>query len=565
MVNYIAPLVVAVVMGAMHLICLCGVLFLRSAPVFAARVPKVVLGSVAAKCLGFVLGSWLFLDPQCPCGVVPFMFWVDWTGSCWLVLKRVILLFRYEIQAELNRSKAESSIPTLDEKNLFVRYRRILKPSTQTWAMVWITVILGAGHMTVLGVYNEHALEPCIDDLFVENNLLLGSISWTWIVSGPMLVVSVWASYNLKKFPLDNWKMGKENSIQSLLTVVAATACAITLGVIPHFEGILWVLYAGSISVNLLQFWLPVSLHRDTIKQLATLDLKTLSSFDHLLLNEDFLDAFGTFLKKEFSSENLFFWLEVNRLQHQFGALLPADQRPPNFQEVVVLDRAKLSSDAAHACSALGRRCVGENAPCQLNISGFTEETLERDLASLNEMIVKGSASDLAVAVEETFKVFGEAQFEVYELLRKDPYPRFLLTSAATTLNKNETFKRLLASEKLEEEVQKSLGNSKGSKKHTNSADESSEKEESSKKSKKASENEKKKNRPSQLLAHITDTQRNERSQSENIRSSSVDSSVIEMGSEKNEDSDRRPSDVTLESPRFLALPKLGLSLSGSQ
>jgi len=62
---------------------------------------------------------------------------------------------------------------------------------------------------------------------------------------------------------------------------------------------------------------------------------------------------------------------------------------------------------------------------------------------------------ELKGLLEDVVRCMLKAKFEVYEALRKDSYPRFLLSSDCATLNGNENFKRLLAAEKWDDEVQR--------------------------------------------------------------------------------------------------------------
>jgi hypothetical protein len=450
--NILAALLVTVIMGPMHVGCFIGVIILRSVPVFVVRVPRNLLASMVVKLIAFGLMAWLLLDPKgCPCGVVPFMFWVDWTGNCWYMLKTVFLLFRYEIQAALKKSKDESNVVAFDETNFFVRYRQILRSRTQLWLMIGVAIYVFVGNMIVLGIFADQAAQPCTYDKFMENNVLLGCLLFAWITAGPMMVIGTWASLRLKKFPHDNWKMGTENTIMSGFTTVGAIACATVLITIPTFEGILWVLFFGSIGGGLMQLLVPLTLHRRTLNQLAKLDIAQFASLENLLVNDAFIEAFGSFLRKEFSSENLFFWHEVNRLQIDYAALLGAELES-------VADATLMQ--AAQDCEILGSRCVGANAPWQLNVSSFTADAMAKCFKRIHEITTGGSTDGLAITLQETLQGFGLMQHEIYELLRKDPYPRFLLTSEADKLNQNETFKRMLAAEKLEEEVHASLGSS---------------------------------------------------------------------------------------------------------
>lgn len=451
----VAAIVVSSLMGPLHIICTLGVFFLRDAPAFAVRVPRLQVCLMVFKVFAFALMSWLLVDPlNCPCAVVPFAFWLDWIGNCWFSTKTVFLLFRYEIQAALKKSKEESNMIAFDEKNFFVRHRTVLRAKTQAWIMLGVGLYIGLGNMIVLGIFWDTALEPCAHAIFWENSLSLGCVVFAWITSAPMMVMLTISSVRLRKFPNDNWQMGTECTFINVFSTIGASSCAIALITVPTFDGVLWVLFFGGLMSNFFQLAVPFALHRRTLAQLAKLDLKTCTSLDHLLQNTEFLESFGSFLRKEFSSENLFFWLEVKRLQTEYASLFTTDQHEADASE----SHTNLLLQAAANCRVLGSRCIGDSAPWQLNISGFAAQELEKSLRTLQMYAASGSTQGLDIAVAETLQTLTKMQEEVYELLRKDPYPRFLVTADAKKLDQNENFKRMIAAEKLEEEVQTSLG-----------------------------------------------------------------------------------------------------------
>jgi hypothetical protein len=293
--------------------------------------------------------------------------------------------------------------------------------------------------------------------------------------------ISVWSAARLKKFPNDNWKMGAESSVRTAMSIIAGLSCVTVLFLVPTFDGLLFLFFNLSIISQLLNFVMPMQLHHKMVKQLANMDLANLTSLSRLLQDPEFRVIFDAFLRKEFSSENLFFWQEVNTLKTKYKTLFPErmDKETMNSRSSEEsasndLDRDTLMK-AAEDCRVLGRQCVGDQAPCQINVSGFTGQDMAKALEDVNELMGKGDNEhiehDLKLVVEEAIKTLLVAQKEVYELLRKDSYPRFLLSSAAEKLNKNDNFKRLLAAEKLEGEIQKthseSEETSKGSKSST--------------------------------------------------------------------------------------------------
>lgn len=163
---------------------------------------------------------------------------------------------------------------------------------------------------------------------------------------------------------------------------------------------------------------------------------------------------------------------------------MPEAQRPLEYDPMPdgPEELALWLKTAATKLEHLGTQFVGPTAPWQINISGFTAQDLEQALQKLRD-----ESGDLQEALEEALVALVVVQQEVFELLRKDPYPRFLLTPTAVTLNKDGNFKRMLASEKLEDEAHKhtSSAHSKTEEKSNNSSNNSKNSKNSEKKDKK--------------------------------------------------------------------------------
>jgi hypothetical protein len=214
------------------------------------------------------------------------------------------------------------------------------------------------------------------------------------------------------------------------------------------------------------------------------MELQQLTSLARLLKDASFLVAFDKFLRTEFASENLFFWREVEKMEYQYKFLLPPDyahekdshpsqHRPSTVSgssedsaEIALNTRRNKQSkikpaegDAsqflacADDCVSLARQCIGEQAPWQINVSGDTAQAMERAILRVNDVLGTERERELKSLLEEVVRSLLVAKKEVYEALRKDSYPRFLVSSECATLNKNENFKRLLASEKWDDEV----------------------------------------------------------------------------------------------------------------
>ncbi|XP_055966724.1 regulator of G-protein signaling 1 [Sorex fumeus] len=107
-------------------------------------------------------------------------------------------------------------------------------------------------------------------------------------------------------------------------------------------------------------------------------------SLDKLLANQTGQDVFGSFLKSEFSEENIEFWLACE-------------------------DYKKTESDHLH-CKAekIYKAFVHSDATKQINIDFRTRESTAKKIKA------------------PTITCFDEAQKIIYTLMEKDSYPRFL-------------------------------------------------------------------------------------------------------------------------------------------
>lgn len=443
---------------------------MRKRPVFLIRIPELVLGIMFMKAISFGLTSWMFLDTSCPCLLVTFICLTDNAGNYYNVMRKVVLLFRYELQAALESFKLQGNIGAMDNTNIYVRYRYILRTKWQYLLMGIVFAILAVGRITVLLVYMHEVTESqyCIRTHFADNDFLLWNMVLQWVEFVPMMSISVWSTRRLKAFPKDNWKMGAESSITSAIAGIIGISLLFTMLFQPFLDKFLFLLFAISPLLQILSFLVPLQFHRESVLQFAQMELKQLTSLERLLHNATFVDAFDGFLKKEFSSENLFFWLEAHKIQRKYKLLLPADlvesrtssksgsSGPPKVRMEEVDVKSIIA--AAKECTALGLQCIGDEAPWQINISGDADEAIEAAMAQISQFFAreytdKEVEGELRILVEDVLRALLRAQEEIYEALRKDSYPRFLLSPACAELNKNEHLKRLLATEKLDDEV----------------------------------------------------------------------------------------------------------------
>ncbi|NP_001273951.1 regulator of G-protein signaling 21 [Rattus norvegicus] len=108
-------------------------------------------------------------------------------------------------------------------------------------------------------------------------------------------------------------------------------------------------------------------------------------NMDSLLANQAGLDAFRTFLKSEFSEENVEFWLACEDFKKTECREKIATKAKMIYSEFIVAD-----------------------APKEINIDFSTRDLISRNIA------------------EPTPKCFDEAQKLIYSLMAKDSFPRFL-------------------------------------------------------------------------------------------------------------------------------------------
>lgn len=467
-----ATWVVTWIFLAIHLVCGLGFMCSRNRAVFAIRVPEVVLACMVSKFVCFVLLAWLFLDASCPCAITTLMLIVEFTGNFSNLLRKTVLLFRYEIQATLETSKQVNGVMILDERNFFVRYRHILRVRGQLQLIGCIFIASAIGFVPLIFVFFDEARRPCITESWRDNRLSLWNVILIWVYFVPVMLASLFLTRKLKAFPKDNWRMGTESTFTASLAVVEGATGIAVLVVIPSFEGILFLFFCYTVVLQLLNYLVPLQLHRKTVRQLAQTDFRQLTSLARLLKDPGFVEAFGNFLKSEFSSEHLAFWMAIEKIKKTYKTIIPADcpdlgdistsSRRPHFSTsrrgrkdtVSELTGPALVKACIVDCVYIGKQYIGDRAPWQINIAGDTVKAVEFAVQRLNSTSFEADEAQAKAWLDDGLKCLVTAQLEVYESLRKDPYPRFLLSPASDALNQSENFKRLLAAEKLEEDVQ---------------------------------------------------------------------------------------------------------------
>ncbi|XP_070797160.1 regulator of G-protein signaling 21 [Pituophis catenifer annectens] len=122
-----------------------------------------------------------------------------------------------------------------------------------------------------------------------------------------------------------------------------------------------------------------------------------MESVDTLLANKDGLDAFRTFLKSEFSEENIEFWLACEDFKKTKSA-------------------AKVASKAQRIYSEF----IQADAPQEINIDFNTRDRI------------------MEAILKPTLNCFDDAQKLIYSLMVKDSFPRFLKSEAYKELANKE-------------------------------------------------------------------------------------------------------------------------------
>ncbi|XP_008331821.1 regulator of G-protein signaling 18 [Cynoglossus semilaevis] len=132
-----------------------------------------------------------------------------------------------------------------------------------------------------------------------------------------------------------------------------------------------------------------VSPHKKTNTESSNISpeaaLQWSDSFEELLKHSDGMRTFAEFLRTEFSEENIEFWLACEDYKN-------------------IDSETKLLSTAKYIYTVF----IDANAPKEVNIDYSTKTSIERDM------------------VRPTKTCFEAAQLKVYNLMKKDSYPRFL-------------------------------------------------------------------------------------------------------------------------------------------
>ncbi|NWQ71251.1 RGS21 protein, partial [Neopipo cinnamomea] len=123
-------------------------------------------------------------------------------------------------------------------------------------------------------------------------------------------------------------------------------------------------------------------------------------SVDTLLANKDGLAAFRTFLKSEFSEENVEFWLACEDFKKTKSSTKITSKAQKIYSDFIRADASQLSNQTD--------TCFMPPFFLQINIDFHTKNDISQNIS------------------EPTLSCFDDAQRLIYSLMAKDSFPRFL-------------------------------------------------------------------------------------------------------------------------------------------
>ncbi|XP_066548375.1 regulator of G-protein signaling 18 isoform X2 [Amia ocellicauda] len=123
--------------------------------------------------------------------------------------------------------------------------------------------------------------------------------------------------------------------------------------------------------------------------------LKWRESFEEMLDHKDGLETFTTFLKTEFSEENIEFWLDCEEYK-----------------------KIKSPTELVSKAKKMYAVYIDTEAPKEINIDFSTKTAIKQNI------------------LKPTHSCFEAAQSKVYSLMKKDCYPRFLKSDMYFNLTK---------------------------------------------------------------------------------------------------------------------------------
>jgi len=148
-------------------------------------------------------------------------------------------------------------------------------------------------------------------------------------------------------------------------------------------------------------------------KEMQNLNSKSKSSLMPLLLEildtPEGFEAFLRYLETEFSSENLLFWKQVERIKN-------LNDQNNDWKESVL---------------AVYHQFLRENAPCAVNLPFYIRTKVDEAMELFHE------ENEAELSFSELVLPLEEAQKNIYDLMNQDSFPRFQQTPIFIELHSN--------------------------------------------------------------------------------------------------------------------------------
>lgn len=294
-------------------------------------------------------------------------------------MRGVSILFRFEITAMLLKiKKKERKGDYSTDPGWFVRWHKLVKPTTLIWGGLAITVI-SFTPLAFVSLNSDLLERPCHDPVIggLNNNIVRGIYTSVAVSTLPFVILLVLVTRRISRHPNDGLHLSTEFRLTSLFIFVTS----IFIGGPFAVTGDLKVILIGAMVLVPLVFGtntvfpLVLSFKKlsGSLAKLAALD--GVSTFEELLANPLAREALAKFLATEFSSENLMLWRHIGKFKKQ----LPR-------KRIANGDRATFVAQVGKV-EAIMQQFVGNSAPFQVNLSAIMVEHVEQSLARLQTIV----------------------------------------------------------------------------------------------------------------------------------------------------------------------------------
>lgn len=308
-----------------------------------------------------------------------------------LTLHLAVCVYFWRVSCLLVQSQMSSELQLRPTWDMEQRLRHVSKLAPRGWLymrsllsfrnfalflLAYIVVTLGV----FLGAAFSLGRDYSCEEIFSVASLII-LFAWTC----PSFI---WLAWKLRKYPRDGMHLKTEFQIITIVVLLSISLyVAIKLGTSERYPG-LYLLGFAVIGIASDGCLFPVALTFRYSKFIAAKE----KSLDLLLSTPSGLLAFLEFLKKEFSAENLIFYIAVTDYKAREGRSLD-----------------ELRKDALHIRDTF----VVRNSPYQVNNSAKVTEKLLRDLS--------GELNDPVALIG----IFDDVLKECFNLMRQDSFPRF--------------------------------------------------------------------------------------------------------------------------------------------